>query len=74
MKGIRNITNQLLSRRSFIHTTTAIATAVLSGAASKPLRADPAATPDPLSRNPSTNPFFGTWKVCLTRFPGGAVA
>jgi hypothetical protein len=25
-------------------------------------------------RNPSTNPFFGTWKVCLTRFPGGAAA
>jgi len=33
-----------------------------------------AAKPQGSPRNPSTNPFFDPWKVCLARFPGGAVA
>jgi len=36
-------------------------------------KADPSGVPS-LPRNPSTNPFFDPWKVCLARFPGGAVA
>jgi hypothetical protein len=49
MKNIRKITDRRLTRRSFMQTAGAITTVILSGSASKPLRAGPASTADPLS-------------------------